>query len=58
VDHWSPLALSAEIISLMLNVGGIEIWLTLIAREHLLFILNKLDSIRLVNIHVMKRSIT
>ena len=52
------MALSAEIISLILNVGGIEIWLTLIAREHLLFILNELDSIRLVNIHVMKRSIT
>ena len=33
-------------------------WLMLIAREYLPFILNKLDSMRLVIIRVMKRSIT
>jgi len=58
MDHWSLLALSAEIISLISNVGGIEIWLILTAKEHLPFILNKLDNMRLVIIHMMKRSIT
>lgn len=57
VDHLSLSALSAEIILLILNVGGIEMWLTLIAKEHFPFILNELDSTRLVTIRVMKRSI-
>ena len=52
------MALSAEIISLISNVGRIEIRLILTAREHLPFILNKLENIRLVIIHMMKRSIT
>ena len=58
VDRWSLLALSAEIILLILNIGEIEMWLTLIAMEHLPCILNELDSMRLIIICVMKRSIT
>ena len=52
------MALNAEIISLISNVGGIQIWLILTVNEHLPFILNELDNMRLVIIHVMKRSIT